>query len=133
MNRNRIIVCVALLLMANLHVQAQKTKVIRCNVVIECLDSIVCKQYPKLLNWDTLSFTRYEPKSNRMIRYQYCNQSYNDSCRWIGNKKILSLAHSLENLFNCRLMDARSKNIEIVNSYMMAAELKKRIRKNSKK
>lgn len=113
--------------------KTQAQRIVWCNVAIVPTDSVILKKQPKLFTWDTLSFTRYEPKSNSIITYKYCNQTKNDTCKQYGNKKNLFLTPKPNNDFECVLINVRDDNTEIINSLLIYGELKKFIGINSKK
>jgi len=108
-------------------------RIVWCNVAIVPTDSVILKKQPKLFTWDTLSFTRYEPKSNSIITYKYCNQTKHDTCKQYGNKKNLFLTPKPNNDFECVLINIRDDNTEIINSLLIYGELKKYIEINSNK
>jgi hypothetical protein len=112
--------------------KSQAQRIVWCNVAIVPTDSIILKKQPYLLTWDTLSFTRYEPKSNSIITFKYCNQTKHDSCKQYGNKKNLFLTAKPNNDFECVLINIRDDNTEIINSILIYGELKKHVKRNSK-
>ncbi|MEI7979859.1 MAG: hypothetical protein WCI53_13510 [Bacteroidota bacterium] len=112
--------------------KSQAQRIVWCNVAIVPTDSIILKKQPYLLTWDTLSFTRYEPKSNSIITFKYCNQTKHDSCKQYGNKKNLFLTAKPNNDFECVLINIRDDNTEIINSILIYGELKKYVKRNSK-
>lgn len=113
--------------------KSQAQRIVWCNVAIVPTDSVILKKQPKLFTWDTLSFTRYEPKSNSIITYKYCNQTKYDTCKQYGNKKNLFLTPKPNNDFECVLINIRDDNTEIINSLLIYGELKKYIGINSNK
>jgi hypothetical protein len=108
-------------------------RIVWCNVAIVPSDSLLIKKQPNLFTWDTLSFTRYEAKSNSIITYKYCNQTKHDTCKQYGNKKNLYLTQKPNNDFECVLINIRDDNTEIINSILIYGELKKHMKLNSKK
>ncbi len=112
--------------------KSQAQRIVWCNVAIVPSDSLLIKKQPNLFTWDTLSFTRYEPKSNSIITYKYCNQTKHDTCKQYGNKKNLYLTQKPNNDFECVLINVRDDNTEIINSIMIYGELKKYMKLNSK-
>lgn len=112
--------------------KSEAQRIVWCNVAIVPNDSLLTKKQPHLFTWDTLSFTRYEPKSNSIITYKYCNQTKHDTCKQYGNKKNLYLTQKPNNDFECVLINIRDDNTEIINSILIYGELKKHIGKNSK-
>jgi hypothetical protein len=113
--------------------KSQAQRIVWCNVAIIPNDSLLIKKQPNLFTWDTLSFTRYEPKSNSIITYKYCNQTKHDTCKQYGNKKNLFLTKKPNNDFECVLINVRDDNTEIINSLLIYGELKKHVNLNSKK
>ena len=113
--------------------KSQAQRIVWCNVAIVPSDSLLIKKQPNLFTWDTLSFTRYEPKSNSIITYKYCNQTKHDTCKQYGNKKNLYLTQKPNNDFECVLINIRDDNTEIINSILIYGELKKHIGRNSNK
>jgi hypothetical protein len=113
-------------------IQTQAQRIVWCNVAIVPNDSLLIKKQPHLFTWDTLSFTRYEPKSNSIITYKYCNQTKHDTCKQYGNKKNLYLTQKPNNDFECVLINVRDDNTEIINSILIYEELKKYLKRNSK-
>lgn len=111
--------------------KSEAQRIVWCNVAIVPNDSLLIKKQPNLFTWDTLSFTRYEPKSNSIITYKYCNQTKHDTCKQYGNKKNLYLTQKPNNDFECVLINIRDDNTEIINSIMIYGELKKYIGRNS--
>lgn len=112
--------------------KSQAQRIVWCNVAIVPNDSLLIKKQPNLFTWDTLSFTRYEPKSNSIITFKYCNQTKHDTCKQYGNKKNLYLTQKPNNDFECVLINIRDDNTEIINSLLIYGELKKYIGRNSK-
>jgi len=112
--------------------KSKAQRIVWCNVAIISNDSLLIKKQPNLYTWDTLSFTRYEPKSNSIITYKYCNQTKHDTCKQYGNKKNLYLTQKPNNDFECVLINIRDDNTEIINSILIYGELKKYVSKNSK-
>ena len=112
--------------------KSQAQRIVWCNVAIVPSDSLLIKKQLNLFTWDTLSFTRYEPKSNSIITYKYCNQTKHDTCKQYGNKKNLYLTQKPNNDFECVLINVRDDNTEIINSIMIYGELKKYMKLNSK-
>lgn len=94
------------------------------NVSIQCTDVNIYSKFPALFTWDSLSFTRYEPKSNSIITFKYCNQTKHDSCKWIGRRKDLYIEANYVTDFDCVLIDPVIDNTEIINSMLMYMELK---------
>lgn len=113
--------------------KTQAQRIVWCNVAIVPKDSFLITKQPKLFTWDTLSFTRYEPKSKSIITYKYCNQTKHDTCKQYGNKKNLFLTPKPNNDFECVLINIRDDNTEIINSLLIYVELKKYIQPNSNK
>ena len=114
------------------YTKTQAQRIVWCNVAIVPNDSLLIKKQPHLFTWDTLSFTRYEPKSNSIITFKYCNQTKHDTCKQYGNKKNLFLTQKPNNDFECVLINIRDDNTEIINSLLIYGELKKYVKLNSK-
>jgi len=112
-------------------IYAQRT--VWCNVNIVTTDSVILKKQPYLFTWNTLSFTRFEPKSNSIITFKYCNQTKHDTCKQYGNKKNLFLSPKSNNDFECVLVNIKDDNTEIINSIFIYNELKKYVKLNLKK
>ncbi|MFZ4799217.1 MAG: hypothetical protein ACOYMA_17085 [Bacteroidia bacterium] len=130
MNFKLLIITIFTLFVLN---KSQAQRIVWCNVAIVPNDSLLIKKQPNLFTWDTLSFTRYEPKSNSIITYKYCNQTKHDTCKQYGNKKNLYLTQKPNNDFECVLINIRDDNTEIINSIMIYGELKKHVNLNSNK